>query len=259
MTDAADFTVLVTGAGSGIGQAIARRFAEDAASVACADINLNAAEAVARELCQLGHQAFAVEVDIADEDSVARMVSTTISHTGRIDTVAANAGVMIEGDILSLSLDDWNRAMTVNATGAFLTARASLPHLIASQRGALVFTTSTVALCGMRGVAAYSAAKGAIAALTRQIAADYAGRGVRANAVAPGAVRTPLSESQFRARARDDAHFDELLDGVIARYPIERWGQSAEIAEVAHFLGTSRSAWMTGQILPVDGGLLEIR
>jgi NAD(P)-dependent dehydrogenase (short-subunit alcohol dehydrogenase family) len=254
-----EHTVLVTGAGSGIGQAIARRFAEDGASVACADINLDAAEAVASELRQRGLQAFAVEVDIADEESVARMVSTTINHTGRIDTVAANAGVMIEGDILSLSLDDWNRAMTVNATGAFLTARASLPHLIASQRGALVFTTSTVALCGMRGVAAYSAAKGAIAALTRQIAADYAGRGVRANAVAPGAVRTPLSESQFRARARDDAHFDELLDGVIARYPIERWGQSAEIAEVVHFLGTSRSAWMTGQILPVDGGLLEIR
>jgi NAD(P)-dependent dehydrogenase (short-subunit alcohol dehydrogenase family) len=173
--------------------------------------------------------------------------------------VAANAGVMVEGDILSLSLQDWNRAMTLNATGAFLTARATLPYLIQSDIGALVFTTSTVALSGMRGVAAYSAAKGAIAALTRQIAADFAQRGVRANAVAPGAVRTALSESQFRARARDDAHFDELLDGVIARYPISRWGESAEIAEVVHFLGTPRSAWMTGQILPVDGGLLELR
>lgn len=187
------------------------------------------------------------------------MVAAALAATDRLDCVAANAGVMVEGDILSLSLEDWERALRINATGAFLTARACLPALIASGAGALVFTASTVALSGMPGVAAYSAAKGAIAALTRQIAADYASQNVRANAVAPGAVRTPLSESQFRARARDDEHFQELLDGVIRRYPLERWGEAAEIAEVVHFLGTQRSAWMTGQILPVDGGLLELR
>lgn len=259
MSDMRGKTVLVTGAGSGIGRAIADRFAEDGATVACADINPDAVRAAADELCGRGLEALAVDVDIADEDSVARMVKTVVDATGRIDTVAANAGIMVEGDILSLSLADWNRAMTVNATGSFLTARATLPYLIQSGQGALVFSASTVALAGMRGIAAYSAAKGAIAALTRQIAADYADRGVRANAVAPGAVRTPLSESQFRARARDDAHFDELLEGVIARYPIKRWGESPEIAEVVHFLGSARSAWITGQILPVDGGLLELR
>lgn len=259
MTDMIGKTVLVTGAGSGIGRAIAERFAAAGATVACADINAESATAAAEDLCARGFDALSFEVDIADEDSVARMVKAVVDATGRIDTVAANAGVMVEGDILSLSLDDWNRAMTINATGAFLTARATLPYLIESGAGALVFTASTVALSGMRGVAAYSAAKGAIAALTRQIAADFADKGVRANAVAPGAVRTPLSESQFRARARDDAHFNELLDGVIARYPIGRWGESPEIAEVVHFLGTSRSAWMTGQIIPIDGGLLELR
>lgn len=252
-------TVLVTGAGSGIGRAIADRFAQDGATVVCADINPETAEAAAGELLAGGFKALAVEVDISNEESVAHMVETVVDITGRIDTVAANAGVMVEGDILSLSLDDWNRALTINATGAFLTARATMPHLLNSGAGALVFTASTVALSGMRGVAAYSAAKGAIAALTRQIAADFADKGVRANAVAPGAVRTPLSESQFRARARDDAHFDELLGGVIARYPMQRWGESPEIAEVVHFLGTARSAWMTGQILPIDGGLLELR
>ena len=259
MSDLRGKTVLVTGAGSGIGRAIADRFADDGATVACADINPDSVRAAADELRARGLDALAVDVDIADEDSVARMVKAVVDATGRIDTVAANAGIMVEGDILSLSLADWNRAMTVNATGAFLTARATIPYLIKSGQGALVFSASTVALAGMRGIAAYSAAKGAIAALTRQIAADYADRGVRANAVAPGAVRTPLSESQFRARAQDDAHFDELLEGVIARYPIKRWGESPEIAEVVHFLGTSRSAWMTGQILPVDGGLLALR
>lgn len=259
MTEMQGKSVLVTGAGSGIGRAIAERFADDGATVFCADINAKTAEQAARELCARGVQAHAVVVDISCEDSVAAMVDTVMGVAGRIDTVAANAGAMVEGDLLSLSLSDWNKALMINATGAFLTARATVPHLITSDIGALVFTASTVALSGMRGVAAYSAAKGAIAALTRQIAADYADRGVRANAVAPGAVRTPLSESQFRARARDDAHFDELLNGVIARYPIGRWGEAAEIAEVVHFLGSPRSAWMTGQILPVDGGLLELR
>lgn len=252
-------TVLVTGAGSGIGLAIAERFSRDGAMVICADINLAAVQDLANTLGEKGLAAMPLEVDVADEQSVANMVHQTIDATGRIDAVAANAGIMVEGDILSLSLDDWNKAMTVNATGAFLTARATLPALVESGDGALVFTASTVALSGMRGVAAYSAAKGAIAALCRQIAADFAQQGVRANAVAPGAVRTPLSESQFRARSTDSAHFDELLDGVIARYPIGRWGQPAEIAEVVHFLGTPRSAWMTGQIVPVDGGLLELR
>lgn len=251
-------TAIVTGAGSGIGRAIAERLAADGFAVVCADLNEAAATAAASNLMARAHKALAVHTDISDEGSVADMTRGAIDWTGRIDTCIANAGVMVEGDILSLSLDDWNRALRINATGAFLTARAVLPHLV-EQRGTLVFTASTVGLVGMKGVAAYSASKGAVVALTRQLAADFAARGVRVNAVAPGAVRTPLSESQFRARATDDADFQKLLDLVIGRYPISRWGTAAEISEVVHFLATDRSSWMTGQILPIDGGLLELR
>jgi NAD(P)-dependent dehydrogenase (short-subunit alcohol dehydrogenase family) len=187
------------------------------------------------------------------------MADVAVGWGEGLSAVVANAGIMVEGDLLSLSLADWNRAMAVNATGAFLTARATMPHLVADGAGALVFTASTVALAGMKGVAAYSAAKGAVAALTRQLAADFAGRGVRVNAVAPGAVRTPLSESQFRARSASDAEFDALLAQVIARYPLPRWGRPEEIAEAIAFLATPRSGWITGQILPVEGGLLELR
>ena len=251
-------TALITGAGSGIGAATARRFAADGFAVVCADIDPASAEHVATQIAATGSRALAIEADIADEAAVADMVGRALDWSGRLDAVAANAGTMIEGGILSLSLDDWTRALTVNATGAFLTARAVLPHLIET-KGALVFTCSTVALAGMRGVAAYSASKGAVAALTRQLAADFAEHDVRVNAVAPGAVRTPLSESQFRARAENDEAVEALLSQVISRYPLSRWGQPEEIAEAILFLATDRSHWITGQILPIEGGLLQIR
>lgn len=249
-------TAIVTGAGSGIGRAVAERLAAEGMSVLCADLNAAAAEATA---AAIGPAARPNAADVTDEAAVEAMARAALEWTGRIDACVANAGGMVEGSVTALSLADWTRALTVNATGAFLTARAVLPHLEASGAGTLVFTASTVGLAGMKGVAGYSAAKGAVVALTRAIAADYADRGVRVNAVAPGAVRTPLSVSQFRARAADGAELEALLDQVIRRYPIARWGQPEEIAEVIAFLATPRSAWMTGQILPVEGGLLELR
>ena len=252
-------TAIVTGAASGIGRGIAERFAHDGISVVCADINEVEVEKVAAELNDSGHAAMGVAVDVTSEVSVIEMVNRTVDWTGRIDTAVANAGIMVEGDILSISLEGWNRVMAVNATGTFLTARSVLPHLIDGGGGSLVFTASTVGLVGMKGTAAYSASKGSIVALTRQLAADFADRGVRVNAVAPGAIRTPLSESQFRARATDDTEFEGLLEKVIERYPLSRWGLTSEVAEVVSFLAFEKSSWMTGQIIPMDGGLLETR
>jgi NAD(P)-dependent dehydrogenase (short-subunit alcohol dehydrogenase family) len=251
-------TAIVTGAASGIGKATATAFARDGYNVLCADIDGQGVEALAASLILEGLQARAIETDVSDLDSTNTMAADAVAWTGRIDAVAANAGIMEEGDALTVSPEAWQRVMAVNATGAFFTARATLPHLITS-KGALVFTASTVGLAGMKGVAAYSASKGAVVALTRQLAADFAAQEVRVNAVAPGAVRTPLSESQFRARARDGAHFDELMQGVIARYPISRFGMPEDVANTITFLASPKSGWITGQIIPVDGGLLQVR
>jgi len=251
-------TALVTGAASGIGRATAIILAGSGYRVLCSDISAEGAQKVATGLYTQGLDAMAVTADVSDPIAVEAMVQKMIDWTGRLDVVIANAGIMEEGGLLDVSLEQWNRVMRINATGAFLTAKATLPHLIET-KGALVFTASTVGLSGMKGVAAYSASKGAIVALTRQLAADFAGDGVRVNAVAPGAVRTPLSESQFRARARDDAHFEELLEAVIQRYPLSRWGTTEDIARTIAFLASEQSGWITGQIIPIDGGLLEIR
>ena len=251
-------TAVITGAASGIGRATATLFARSGYDVLCADISKGGALTLAENLRVEGLSARGVGADVSDPEATEAMIARAVEWTGRLDVAVANAGVMEEGDALTVTLEQWHHVMAVNATGSFLTARSALPHLIAS-KGALVFTASTVGLAGMKGVAAYSASKGAVVALTRQLAADYADRGVRVNAVAPGAVRTPLSESQFRARARDDAHFSELLDAVIARYPLARWGTADDIAQTILFLASAQSGWITGQILPVDGGLLETR
>ena len=175
-------TALVTGAASGIGRATAIILADSGYRVLCSDISAEGAQKVATGLYTQGSDAMAVTADVSDPIAVEAMVQKMIDWAGRLDVVIANAGIMEEGGLLDVSLEQWNRVMRINATGAFLTAKATLPHLIET-KGALVFTASTVGLSGMKGVAAYSASKGAIVALTRQLAADFAGDGVRVNAV----------------------------------------------------------------------------
>ncbi len=252
-------TAIVTGAGGGIGRAIAALFARDGASVVVADRNGDGAAETVRSIAADGGRAIAVETDICSEASLEKMVGSTLAWTGRIDVLAANAGIMADGDVLTVTPQVWRQALEVNVTGSFLTVRAVLPSMIERRTGSIVFTASTVGLAGFKGAAAYSASKGAVVAMTRQLAADYAGSNIRVNALAPGAVRTALSESQMHARARTPEELAELERVMIARYPLSRWGTPEEIAQAALYLASDRSSWTTGIILAVDGGLTATR
>ena len=253
-------TAIVTGAGGGIGRSIAQLFAEDGARVLVADTNADGArETVAQITATEGLSAQAHTVDICDEASLSAMVEAAIAWGGGVDVLVANAAIMVDGDILTISPDDWRRALEVNATGTFLTVRAVLPAMIERGKGAIVLTASTVGLVGMKGGAAYTASKGAVVALARQLAAEYAGSNIRVNAVAPGAIRTDLSMTQLRSRARDPAHLAELEARMVGRYPLARWGEAEEIAQGVLYLASDRASWTTGVVLTIDGGLLETR
>jgi NAD(P)-dependent dehydrogenase (short-subunit alcohol dehydrogenase family) len=251
--------VFVTGAGAGLGQAMARALAAEGATTICADLDGDSARGTAAAIAAAGGRALGVTVDVRAEDSVADAVAMSLDFAGGLDTVIANAGVMVDGDALSVDLDGWRRAFDVNVTGVFLTVRATLPSLQAAGGGAIVLTASTVGLVGVRGAIAYGATKGAVVAMTRQLAADYAAEGIRVNAVAPGAVRTALSEGQLRSRARDESDYTHLEEALIARYPMGRWGEPGDVAEAVVYLASDRSGWVTGVVLPVDGGLTAVR
>jgi 2-keto-3-deoxy-L-fuconate dehydrogenase len=176
---------------------------------------------------------------------------------GGADIVVANAGVNHVGDVLETTEDEWRRVLDVNLGGVWNTDRAFLPLLIAGGGGAIVNQASVTAAAAMRRVAAYSAAKGGVAALTKSIARDFADRNVRANAILPGTVRTPMVERTFAAR-EPAGGLEAALAESAARYPRGRLGRPEDIAAMAAFLASDDADWITGATYAVDGGLTAV-
>ncbi|MBW3664282.1 MAG: glucose 1-dehydrogenase [Actinobacteria bacterium] len=251
-----DKVALVTGAGSGIGRAVAVLFGREGARVACADIDVAAAESTAEAVAtEGGGDAIAVEVDVSSEAATQRMVGLTLQAYGRLDAVHANAGIPGPGSAADVEFERWNRVLAVNLTGAWLTARAVLPTMLDRGAGAILFTASVSGIVGTPDTAAYSAAKGGVVALTRQMAVDLGRHGVRVNAICPATVRTPLVE---RLYARGTASEDEItarLELAASRLALGRLGRPVDVAQVALFLLSDDASWITGGVFPVDGGL----
>jgi len=241
---------LVTGAGGGIGRASALAFAREGAAVAVADVRRDAAEAVAAEIAAVGGRAIALAVDVSNESACAAMVEETERKLGGLDTLFNNAGVCLPGDndATDTPLGVWERTLAIDLTGVFLCCKFGIPALLRAGGGAIVNNASMVALVGSAfPQIAYTAAKGGVVAMTRELAIVYGRRGIRVNAICPGPVRTAMSDLFFNSE-------EKWLSR--RRYmPMGRLGTVEEVAVVALFLASNEASYVTGSAYTVDGGI----
>jgi NAD(P)-dependent dehydrogenase (short-subunit alcohol dehydrogenase family) len=239
---------LVTGAASGLGRASALRFASEGASVACVD----------REVAEAPAGGLALAADVTDEASIEAAVAATLERFGRVDVLYANAGVPSAGQVHETSLGEWQRVLDVNLTGVFLTARAVLGDMLARGSGSILLQASVGGITGVRGIAAYAASKGGVAALAQQMAADYSERGIRVNAICPATILTPLVEAVYRERAGSEEQAAADLADRARDFPLGHMGGVEDVANLALFLASDEAKWITGAVYPVDGGATAV-
>lgn len=239
-----DKVVIVTGAGSGIGKATAERFLSEGAKVALVGRTKSKLEDVAKPFPK--GQFLVIEADVSNEEDVDQLVVAAIEKFGRLDVLVNNAGVVAQGDVGSLSTDDWRSVMATDLDGVFYASRAAIPHL-KSSKGSIIHVSSVSGTGGDWGMAAYNAAKGAVTNLTRAMAMDHGKDGIRVNAVCPSFTKTGMTEDMV-----DD---QKIIDKFNERFALEGPGKPADVAAVIAFLASEDARFVTGVNLPVDGGM----
>ena len=247
-------TALVTGAGSGIGRAVAARFATEGARVVFSDRDVASAQAAARAAQEGGAPTLAIELDIADEESVRAGFAYAAAEGFSPDVVVANAGVQLFGQdapVADLDLSVWQRTITVNLTGTFLTVKHAVRTMLETGGGSIILTGSPTGLNGEgRDFTAYSSSKAGIHGLARTVAAAYATRGIRVNTVVPGYTETPL----VNAISTDPAD----RAAIISRIPLARAGRAEDVEGIMVYLAGDESSYATGALFRVDGGMTSL-
>lgn len=250
---------IITGAAAGIGRASALCFADRGAEVVVADLDEVGAESAAREIVEAGGKAWPLVVDVTSVASTERMAADTVKRYGRIDVLYANAGVGGSGTAWGTDLEDWERVLRVNLTGVWLSAKAALPTMLERRSGAIIAQASVAGLVGFRRTAAYSASKGGVIALVRQMAIDVAPAGVRVNAICPGIVPTNLAMGELPEDPEEaELAAQDLMARYVRRVPLKRVGDPRDIAGLAAFLASDEASWITGAVYPVDGGMSAV-
>ena len=245
-------TVVVTGAASGIGQVIARRFAGEGSDVVVADIDTQNGPAVVDTLNESGHSARFIETDVTDEADVAHLFDRTVEWGGDVDVLVNNAGGHFGADkVHTQTVADYERNVDVNLRGSFLCSREVIPHMAASDGGAIVHISSVSGLHGT-WAPAYSASKGGIVSLSKVIAAQYGVHGIRSNAVCPGVIETEGKEESMDQRGGD-----RLREEWLAQFPVGRLGRPEDVAAAVAFLASEEATFVTGTELVVDGGMIS--
>lgn len=239
---------IVTGAGSGIGRATAVRLATEGAAVACVDIAEEAVQATAASIGDAGDQARGYHADVADAASVSGVVGRVVDELGPPNVCCNIAGIGRFAHSTELTLGEWQRIIDVNLTGTFLVAQAVLPHVLANH-GVIVNTASTAGIIGQPYSAAYCASKGGVVMLTKALAYEYIERGIRVNAVAPGGVNTPITDSFGFPEGVNPKLFRKILS------PMGRMAEPEELASLFAYVASDEASYMSGAIVTMDGGM----
>lgn len=240
-------TAIITGSGRGIGKAIAMKLASYGANIVINDIpSSDYADATAEEIKAMGVDSIVVKGDVRNADDVNNLIQTTLDKFGTVDIFVNNAGVTRDGLMLRMSEDDWDLVLDINLKGAFNCIKAAVRPMMKQRSGAIINIASVVGEMGNVGQANYSASKGGLIALTKTTAKEFASRGIRCNAVAPGFIASDMT----------DKLSDEVKKQYFAAIPLGKFGQTDQIADVVAFLASDMSSYVTGQVINVDGGLL---
>lgn len=239
---------IVTGGNAGIGEAIAKLFAQEGASVVITGRRKQELDRVVKEIERSKGRTLAVAGSVTDEAHVREVVAQTLRTFGRIDVLVNNAGIGEFGKKIHETDDaTWQHMLDVNLTGVFRMTRAAVPAMLKSRGGAIVNISSIASLVGIPSLPAYAASKGALDALTRAIAVDYAAEGIRCNVVNPGLIATPMAAGLLNN--------PEMLEPILSQYPIRRPGKPEEVAKMVLYLASDEAAWVTGGTFPIDGGM----
>jgi NAD(P)-dependent dehydrogenase (short-subunit alcohol dehydrogenase family) len=242
---------VVTGAGSGIGKAIAQRLAEEGGKVICVDLNAEAVAATVQNIQDTGGTAEAFAADVSDAGQTDAFIQRCVEQYGSIDVLVNNAGVNLPGVFHEVSNEVIDKTLNVNVKGAIYGSRAAIPHMLKQGGGAIVNISSVNGLVSEPFLAIYSASKGAVVMLTKGIALDYAKQGIRCNCICPGWVDTPINY----AHAEMLGGLEKVYASIDSFQPIGRPGEPREIAHLALFLASDEASFLTGSIIAADGGM----